>query len=74
MFTSLTYLLPMVQMLISYSHMSFVLWSKTLSEGTVAGSIHRRETNGVARQVEKSISNKRKVRVALSQACFIGVQ
>ena len=72
MFTLVTYVVPMLQMLISYTHMGIVLWSKDGCRGGGSG-VNAEETAAspqaaarrdsyVAQQRERAIMSKRKVR------------
>ncbi|XP_059088524.1 tachykinin-like peptides receptor 86C [Tigriopus californicus] len=66
-FSIVTYLIPVTQMLISYSHMSFVLWKKSIpfSGSTPTNAQHETQVTTrdiqLARSQEKAINNKRKL-------------
>lgn len=68
-FTIVTYLIPMLQMLVSYSHMSYILWRTNLFIPPAAkteptnGSITSRRDSYMAQQSERAIVNKRKVKL-----------
>ncbi len=63
-FTLVTYVVPMLQMLVSYSHMGIVLWSKDqTSHVDKEASVPVRRDSYVAQQRERAIMSKRKVRL-----------
>ncbi len=61
-FTLVTYVIPMLQMLVSYTHMGIVLWSKEQLHGEGEGSnVSSRRDSYIAQQRERVMISKRKV-------------